>query len=46
MDINYKKSFKKDLIKQSKKIKLKFIERLEIFKLDPFNPILNNHALI
>jgi mRNA-degrading endonuclease YafQ of YafQ-DinJ toxin-antitoxin module len=45
MEIIYKKSFKKDLSKQNNKVKIKFTEKLEIFKSNPFEESLNNHAL-
>jgi addiction module RelE/StbE family toxin len=45
MDIVYHKSFKKQYEKLSKKIKEDFVERLKLFEIDPFDPILNNHKL-
>ena len=37
----FKKSFNKLLVKQQKA----FFERLRVFSVDPYNPLLNNHAL-
>lgn len=46
MEVIYTTDFKKSLKKIDKKIKSKFIDRLETFKKDVFDPILNNHSLI
>ena len=45
MYIDYHKSFKKSLKKQSKNIQEKFFEKLEIFMENQFHHSLNNHAL-
>ncbi len=45
MNIVRDKDFKKDFQKLSKKIQERFAERIFLFKKDPFDPILNNHAL-
>lgn len=46
MKIEYKKSYRKSFSKLDKRIKEKAIERIAIFIRNPFEPILNNHALI
>ncbi|MDD2548360.1 MAG: type II toxin-antitoxin system mRNA interferase toxin, RelE/StbE family [Candidatus Pacebacteria bacterium] len=43
--IYFHKKFKKDFKKLSQKEKDKFEERLNLFLIDEFNPILNNHPL-
>lgn len=45
MDFYFKKKFIKKFKKLPVKIRVKFNENIEIFKIDPYNPILNNHAL-
>lgn len=45
MDLIPTSSFKKQLRKFSNKIKDQISEKLEIFMLDEFSPILNNHKL-
>ena len=45
MIITYHKDFKKSFEKLSKKIKEKFGERILLFEVDQFNPVLNNHSL-
>ena len=45
MQITYSSNFKKRIKKLPKEIVEKFFERLELFKKDKFNPILNNHKL-
>ncbi|OGZ64427.1 MAG: hypothetical protein A2402_00190 [Candidatus Staskawiczbacteria bacterium RIFOXYC1_FULL_37_43] len=45
MDIVSSKNFKKQYKKLSVKIKKNFEERLGLFEINPFNPILNNHQL-
>jgi mRNA interferase YafQ len=45
MKIIFHKSFEKQYRKLSNKIKLKVKERNLLFVEDPYNPILNNHAL-
>lgn len=43
--VEYSKRFIKSLKKAPRKIQVSFRNRFEIFLSDPFNPILNNHAL-
>jgi len=45
MKLNYSGSFKKDFKKLSKKLQDQFKNRVEIFKINQFNPLLNNHSL-
>ena len=45
MLILFHRNFKKGIKKQPKKIQIKFKEQLEIFQKDPYNYLLNNHAL-
>ena len=45
MHIIYHSDFKKQYRKLSTKIRLRFTERLEIFRDDQFSPELNNHGL-
>ena len=45
MNIDYTKSFTKQFKKQPKKIQNAFIYRLDIFRDDPGNQILNHHSL-
>ncbi len=45
MQPGYHKRFKKQYNKLPQKIKVKFTERLEVFKDNPFAPELNNHPL-
>jgi addiction module RelE/StbE family toxin len=45
MKIVFHRHFKKLHKKQSKKIQQRFGEQFAVFKEDPYNPILNNHAL-
>ncbi|MFT7557681.1 MAG: addiction module RelE/StbE family toxin [Planctomycetota bacterium] len=45
MDFILHKSFKKALRKQSRKVQLRFFQRIELFENDPFHPTLDNHAL-
>jgi len=45
MIVVYHKNFIKSFKKSSKKIKDKFGERLAVFNIDEFDPILNNHSL-
>lgn len=45
MSINFAKAFGKQYEKANQKIKSAFDERLELFLLDQFHPLLNNHAL-
>lgn len=45
MKIVFHKSFEKRYKKLSEKIKQKVKERNILFEKDPYNPILNNHAL-
>jgi addiction module RelE/StbE family toxin len=43
--VDFSKKFEKDLRKAPKKVQIAARTRIEIFLLDKFNPILNNHAL-
>ncbi len=45
MNIEYARSFQKDIKKLSPKLKSKFIDRVKIFQQDQFDPILHNHEL-
>ena len=45
MDIVFEHGFKKKLKKISPKIKKNFYERLTLFELNKFNPILSNHSV-
>lgn len=45
MEADYHKKFIKAFEKLHPKIKSKFLERLEIFKVNPFSPVLNNHSV-
>lgn len=45
MIITHHQDFKKSFDKLPKKIKEKFGERILLFELDQFNPVLNNHSL-
>jgi len=45
MYLDYSRSFKKDYRKLSKKLKIQFSSRAEIFKTNQFAEILNNHAV-
>ncbi len=45
MRLIFRKSFEKQYRKLPKKIKMKVKERNTLFEKEPFNPILNNHAL-
>lgn len=45
MIIDFHKDFTKDFKKLPPKFKKKFQERLVLFEIDEFDPILNNHAL-
>ncbi|MEK7175491.1 MAG: type II toxin-antitoxin system mRNA interferase toxin, RelE/StbE family [Patescibacteria group bacterium] len=45
MQIIFHKDFNKKYFKLKESEKKKFKERLNIFIKDPYNPILNNHAL-
>ena len=46
MNIRLAKKFAKQYSKAPQKIKKAFNNRLEIFKEQPFHPLLNNHSLI
>ena len=46
MKVKYSKEFIKHFNKAPAKIRLAFVNRLELFEQDPFNPVLNNHALL
>ncbi len=45
MQINYHKKFLKDFDRLNTKIQQKFFERLRIFSRNPFDAVLNNHAV-
>lgn len=45
MVIDYHKSFLKTFDRLPEKIKDKFYERLRLFSLEPFHPLLNNHSV-
>lgn len=45
MQLDYSSNFNKKIKKIPLKIAYKFFERLELFKRDKFNSILNNHKL-
>jgi addiction module RelE/StbE family toxin len=45
MQLDYSSNFSKRIKKIPTKVVNKFFERLELFKKDKFNPILNNHKL-
>jgi len=43
--VNLHRKFEKQFVKLQKKIRSRFKERRNIFIVDPYNPLLNNHAL-
>ena len=45
MHIIFDRKFRKKHQKLNRKIKIKFGERLELFKTNPINPLLNLHKL-
>ena len=45
MNIVFHKQFKKAFCKQPAKVQKQFAERLGVFEKNPFDPMLNNHAL-
>ena len=45
MKIVLHKSFLKQFRKLPKKLKDQFFDRLEVFEINPFNEVLNNHSL-
>ncbi len=45
LDVIPTNSFKKSFKKKDKFIQEKAVERIELFRKDPFNIVLNNHAL-
>lgn len=45
MQVGFQKHFKKQFEKLPKKIQGHFYKRLDIFTVDPFHPVLNNHQL-
>ena len=45
MLVKFTKQFRKEYSKVPQTIKHKFEARLTTFKVDPFDPILNNHSL-
>jgi len=44
--VEYSKRFVKDFKKAPVKIKIAFRNRLELFLVDKYHPILNNHSLV
>lgn len=46
MNIFFHKTFDKRFAKLPRKIQLKVLERLDVFRADPFDVTLDNHALI
>ena len=45
MRLDYSRLFKKDFKKLTQKLKIHVGVRIEIFEIDKFNPLLNNHAV-
>jgi len=45
MDVDYSRGFKKEYKKLPRKLRDQFNERIELFKENPFSPLLNNHAI-
>ena len=45
MNILFHKSFRKSLKKQPVRMQKQFSQKLLVFELDPFDPLLSNHAL-
>lgn len=45
LEIKFSREFIKMSNKCPKNIRSKIRERLDLFKIDPYNPILNNHSL-
>ncbi len=45
MDIQYKKKFVKNFVKLSPKLQSKTIANIKIFQKNPFDRVLDNHAL-
>jgi len=46
VEINYSKSFDRELKKAPLKIKIAFRKRLKLFLQNEYNPTLNNHSLL
>jgi mRNA interferase YafQ len=45
MRVDYSRTFKKDFKKLSEKLKIQLGIRIKIFKINPLNPVLNNHRV-
>lgn len=45
MEILLRKKLKKELKKITPKLQERFFERMELFLINPHNPILNNHSV-
>ena len=45
MDVSFHNNFKKSYKKRSRKVRDQFNKRLKLFLEDPYNILLNNHAL-
>jgi addiction module RelE/StbE family toxin len=45
MTIRYSKKFVKQLKKQPKTVQVAFLARIEMFAVNPYEPLLRNHAL-
>lgn len=45
MEFGYHQAFTKKLEKIPVKIRMRFIERRNLFKAEPFHPLLNNHSV-
>lgn len=45
MIIQFHRKFHKAIKNQPREIQIKFKEKLRLFKLDQFHPLVNNHAL-
>lgn len=45
MRVDYSRTFKKDFKKLSPKLKIQLGIRIELFKMDSWSPILNNHSV-
>jgi len=43
MELSYSRAFKKEYKKLPKKLRIQFGNRVEVFKLNQFHPLLNNH---
>lgn len=45
MIVHLHRSFEKKFVKLSKKLRIQFKERRDLFLAEPFHPLLNNHSL-